>query len=89
MTPKKVITVALEEIKAVEVHCVKCGGFVSFPIQEKDPYFNCPSCGIELTSGKETRATQALVNLLEALNTWENRTEKKPFRIRFTLEDVD
>ena len=99
MTPKHIITMNLEEIKAVEIHCLKCGGFTSWPLKSGKLFYNydCPSCGVRLAQsgekgdGKtsaENRATQTLLDLFKALQAWES-AEVKPFQIRFTIEATE
>ena len=77
----------LDEIKALEIRCNKCGGLVSVPVQRENPYpFNCPSCGEELTKGTMHAPSIVFVQLLKQLRNWGNIDKQdEAFQITFTL----
>lgn len=87
MTIEGTTTVSLDEIKALEIRCNKCGGFLSVPIERTTPVpLDCPGCGEELTKGTTHTPSIVFVQLVRQLRDWANiEQQAKDFQITFTL----
>ena len=86
MTFQRMIVIDLEDIRAVEIRCVKCHAFMSLPIGPyPDPDLACPNCNTQLVRGKEGKAAEALISLFAALTAWKD-AENRPFRLTFSIE---
>jgi hypothetical protein len=83
---RNTITVNIEDIQAIELHC-NCGGFISHPVKiNLAEMVRCPSCGETLLhSDSEHGKVTSIHKLVQALSHWRDNSDK-PCNVTFTID---
>jgi Zn finger protein HypA/HybF involved in hydrogenase expression len=84
MTKKQALTLSITEIKALELRCNKCAGFVSLPLGHAVAAFiKCPGCGETLIDNGDRH--NVISKLYSSLGQW-TRFQDLPLDLTFTVD---